>query len=109
MYKRLQYGSILLLTICVLLTGCWSSIEIEEKSVYVVMAVDLAETSQFEQHLESDRDTYSSKNNVTATIQIVPQKSFAGSNKSGGEQKERQYLNLEKSGESLFEIMRQYS
>lgn len=107
MYRPLQTCSTLLILICALLTGCWSSKEIEEKSVYVGMAVDLAEPSHLEQHLESDSDTYSSKNNVTATIQIVPQKSIAGNKKNSGEQ--RQYLNLEKSGESLFEIMRQYS
>lgn len=108
MYKTLRGGALPLLLICTLLTGCWSSKEIEEKSVYVGMAVDIAREDEFEKHLERKDDTYSSRNNVTATIQIVPQKSFASNKENAGPQ-ENKYLNLQKTGESMFEIMRQYS
>jgi len=90
------------------LSGCWSSKEIEEKSVYVGMAVDVAKKTETEKQLEAQDGITPVDSIITATIQIVPVKSVKGNQESGGGGGEK-YLNDSETGNSIFEIMRKYA
>ncbi|WP_141501551.1 Ger(x)C family spore germination protein [Paenibacillus luteus] len=108
MYRQKKMLIILLLSSLVVIQGCWSSKEIEDLSVYAGLALDVGERVDIERDLESQGAKYLKKNLVTATVQIVPIKSFERQEKS----KEKQllkYSNLRLTGDSIFEIMRQYS
>jgi spore germination protein len=91
-----------------IIEGCWSSKEIEDLSVYVGLALDVGERDKVERILESKGANYDKKNTISATIQIVPIKSYERQEKSE-EKKLLKYSNLQLTGDSLFEIMRQYS
>jgi spore germination protein len=108
MYKQKKMLIMLLLSSLIVIQGCWSSKEIEDLSVYTGLALDVGERVEIERDLESQGANYVKKNLVTATVQIVPIKSFERQEKS----KEKQllkYSNLRLTGDSIFEIMRQYS
>jgi len=103
--------SICSLLICLtLLSGCWSSKEIEERSVYVGMAIDVAEESAEEKKLNAQGGATPIEPAITATIQIVPVKSVEGG-KQGGESngEVKKYLNNTQTGDSVFEILRAYA
>lgn len=95
-------------------TGCWGQghTEIENKSVFVGLALDTGSPSQFEQQIEAQGDHYPKIDIVTATVQIVP----PGIRGSQGEQgsspsdsQDSQYLNQQLTGDSFLQIFRQYS
>ncbi|MGQ3479611.1 Ger(x)C family spore germination protein [Paenibacillus sp. TY11] len=100
----------LLLAFILLVTqaGCWSSKEVEELSIYTGLALDKGELTPLEQDLEKKGSHYFKKNKITATIQIVPKKSFGSTAKQGGGPGPN-YINIAGTGDSLFEIFRQYS
>jgi len=103
--------SICSLLICLtLLSGCWSSKEIEERSVYVGMAIDVAEESPDEKQLIAQGGATPVEQILTATIQIVPVKSVQGG-KQGGESsgETKKYLNDIQTGDSIFEVLRAYA
>lgn len=107
MYRRI------LLLLCNLLilatqTSCWSSKEIEDLALYSGLALDTAELSPTEQKMEEQGATYMKRNQITATVQMVPANSLGGvetSNASSGEP----YMNVTGTGDSVLEIFRQYS
>ncbi|WP_225999769.1 Ger(x)C family spore germination protein [Paenibacillus sp. BJ-4] len=101
----------LLLAFILLVTqaGCWSSKEVEELSIYTGLALDKGELTPMEQELEKKGSHYFKKNKITASIQIVPKKSFGGAGKQGGGSQGPNYINIAGTGDSLFEIFRQYS
>ncbi|MBT2289393.1 Ger(x)C family spore germination protein [Paenibacillus albidus] len=106
-----KYRKVLHVLACLLLlsqTGCWSSKEIEDLSIYTGLALDKAELSPVEQEMEEKGDTYPKRNKVTATVQIVPEQS-SGSSEKGESQRTLQYLNISETGDSVFEVFRQYS
>ncbi|WP_138750909.1 Ger(x)C family spore germination protein [Paenibacillus sinopodophylli] len=108
MYRHKYVLIIGLLSSLVVIQGCWSSKEIEDLSVYAGLALDVGERTAMERDLESQGAKYYKRDLVTATVQIVPIKSFERQEKS----KEKQvlkYSNLRLTGDSVFEIMRQYS
>ncbi|WP_337099221.1 Ger(x)C family spore germination protein [Paenibacillus sp. YIM B09110] len=108
MYRHKFLLIIVLLSSLVIIQGCWSSKEIEDLSVYAGLALDVGERVATERDLESQGANYYKKNVITATVQIVPINSFGRKEKS----KEKQllkYSNLRLTGDSVFEIMRQYS
>ncbi|MEK4251016.1 Ger(x)C family spore germination protein [Paenibacillus sp. FSL W7-1287] len=97
------------LMICtLLLSGCWSSREIEEQSVYVGMALDIANKSERDKHLEAQGGITAVDSLITATLQIVPIKSVKG-NQSKEEGGVKKYLNDSETGDSIFEILRKYA
>ncbi|WP_341282060.1 Ger(x)C family spore germination protein [Paenibacillus sp. FSL H8-0537] len=108
MYKFKNLLALLLLFSLFLTQGCWSSKEIEDLSVYAGLALDVGERPELERNLEREGATYYKKNLLTATIQIVPIKSFERQEKSS-EKQLLKYSNLRLTGDSVFEIMRQYS
>lgn len=94
----------------VLNTGCWSSNEIEDVSVYVGLAIDVAQESKFEQGIEKQGASYPKHNVLTATVQIVPPVTGKGQ-KQGGTSSEPStaYINEKLTGDSLIQIFRQFS
>lgn len=107
--RKLSYLTGMMLLCSLLLTGCWSSKEIEERSVYVGMAVDLANKTAVEKQLESQGGATQVQPLITATIQIVPLKSVGRGQQQAESGNIKKYLNVSETGNSIFEIMRNYS
>ncbi len=110
MYSRLKRVLLVLMLAAILTlpTGCWSSQEIEDLALYTGVALDKGQPAPVEKAFEGKGGTYSKRNKVMATIQIVPIK-FLGNKetKQGGQQP--RYLNISGSGDSIIEIFRQFS
>lgn len=71
--NRIRKKLIILSTALLVFTsGCWSSKEIEDLSVYVGLGLDVAEESKFEQDINKQGGHYPKNNVFTATVQIVP-------------------------------------
>jgi spore germination protein len=100
----------LLLVFVILLTqsGCWSSKEIEDLSVYTGLALDKGEPKGVEREFEELGGSYFKKNKLTATVQIVPEKILGNTGKDGATPKTH-YHNISETGDSLLEIFRQIS
>jgi spore germination protein len=101
------------LLLCILLsflliTGCWSSKEIEDLALYAGLALDVGQPAPVEEDFEAKGATYSKKNKVMATIQIVPTKSTSGDEKKKMTAP-KHYINISASGDSILEIFRQFS
>ncbi|MCH1641647.1 Ger(x)C family spore germination protein [Paenibacillus timonensis] len=90
-------------------TGCWSSKEIEDLSMYIGLALDTGEPTAVERELEKQGGDYPKRNLITATIQIVPMGNVSNNKQQGSQGRGKEYLNTSETGDSLFEIMRQYS
>src|SRR5690606_24051766 len=80
------------------------------RSVYVGMAIDVAQESPTEKRLNAQGGATPVEPILTATIQIVPVKSVEGG-KQGGESNGdiKKYLNDIQTGDSIFEILRAYA
>ncbi|TKH44671.1 spore gernimation protein GerC [Paenibacillus terrae] len=108
MYSRYILSLLLAFILLVSQAGCWSSREIEELSMYTGLSLDKGEPSTVEQDLEKEGSRYFKKNKITATVQIVPKKSFGNAAKQAGGQGPN-YINIAGTGDSVLEIFRQFS
>ncbi|MFK4303205.1 MULTISPECIES: Ger(x)C family spore germination protein [unclassified Paenibacillus] len=108
MYRRHILSLLLAFILLVTQVGCWSSKEVEELSIYTGLALDKGELSPLEQDLEKEGSSYFKKNKITASVQIVPKKTFGGAGKQGGGQGPN-YINIAGTGDSVLEIFRQFS
>ncbi|MGG1615886.1 Ger(x)C family spore germination protein [Paenibacillus sp. NRS-1782] len=108
MYRRHILSLLLAFILLVTQAGCWSSREIEELSMYTGLSLDKGEPSTVEQDLEKEGSYYFKKNKITATVQIVPKKSFGNAAKQAGGQGPN-YINIAGTGDSVLEIFRQLS
>lgn len=108
MCKRQRWMLLLAVVLLVTQAGCWSSKEIEDLSIYTGLAMDKGELSPVEKSLEEAGGSYEKRNTLTATLQFVPKKSFGSANQQGGE-KSPMYINVSETGDSIFEIFRQFS
>ncbi|MNB71068.1 Spore germination protein B3 precursor [compost metagenome] len=101
----------LLLSACLLasLTGCWSSKEIEDLSMYIGLALDEGKPTPTEQKLDEQGVGYLKRNVMTATIQIVPTRSSGSAQQQTKSQQPPQFFNVTGTGDSLLEIMREFS
>jgi len=106
-WRRISCTLLSILLIVVLLTSCWSSKEIEERSLYVGMGIDVGERTKVEVGLESQGKGELPDPIITATIQIVPLKSKSNESVSV-DGNSKKYLNVSETGDSIFEIMRNY-
>ncbi|MGF7050526.1 hypothetical protein J2T13_005075 [Paenibacillus sp. DS2015] len=70
MRRYILVALLILLIPC--LTGCWGNKQIEDQSLYVGLALDVAEESEVEKELSMLGDDYPKKNLITSTIQIIP-------------------------------------
>ncbi|MFE6078682.1 Ger(x)C family spore germination protein [Paenibacillus sp. NPDC057886] len=103
--------TILLTVLLVFTSGCWSSKEIEDLSVYVGLGLDVAEESKFEKSINEQGGHYPKKNIFTATVQIVPRVGGKqeNQNSSSGSSGGQTFLNEQLTGDSLFQIFRQFA
>ncbi|AET58919.1 Ger(x)C family spore germination protein [Paenibacillus terrae] len=109
MCRRHILSLLLAFVLLVTQTGCWSSKEVEELSIYTGVALDKGELTPLEQALEKEGSRYFKKNKMTASVQIVPKKSFGSVAKQGGGGQGPNYINMAATGDSLLEIFRQFS
>ena len=85
-----------------ILTGCWSSKEVEELSLTAGIALDKGKDSTIEK--EDEEGSYPKRNLITATYQIV---SSQAQSKGNGQQK--RYINVSETGDSIHQIVREFS
>ncbi|WP_139488821.1 Ger(x)C family spore germination protein [Brevibacillus dissolubilis] len=91
------------------LAGCWSSNEIEEVSLGVGLAFDKGMESKVERELREKGGGYPKKDLITTTFQIInPQASGAGT-RGGGAAQQKPYLNVSETGDSVHQIVREFS
>ncbi|MBW7477067.1 Ger(x)C family spore germination protein [Paenibacillus oenotherae] len=91
-----------------LLTGCWSSNEIEDLSVYVGIALDKGRETAEEQQLREQGATDESMDRVTATLQIISSKSSSSGDQSA-KANQKPFMNTAGTGDSVFEIFREFA
>lgn len=105
-----RFGKSLILIVLLpsLLTACWSSKEVEDLALYAGLALDVGQPAPVEKEFEAYGARYSKRNKVMATIQIVPTKSMGGEGKKKSD-KQKHYMNISASGDSILEIFRQFS
>lgn len=92
----------------VLLTGCWSSNEIEDLSVYVGIALDKGKETTVEQELREQGPTDQKIDRVTATLQIISSKSSSSGDQST-KTEQKPFMNAAGTGDSVFEIFREFA
>ncbi|WP_339167336.1 Ger(x)C family spore germination protein [Paenibacillus sp. FSL R5-0341] len=99
--------------LCILLTlsGCWSSREIEDLSLYVGLGIDVGKETEFEKDIAAQGGSYPKKNYLTATVQIAPGYSNSQSSQQSGSPSsgKTSYANEQLSGDSLLQIFRQFA
>nr|WP_312886462.1 Ger(x)C family spore germination protein [Paenibacillus foliorum] len=91
------------------LTGCWSSNEIEELSVFVGVALDKGKELKVEKDLNKQGHGSAEKNLITSTVQIVNPQAAAPVSGHEGTAKQEKYTNLSEKGDSAFEMIRELS
>lgn len=109
MYKRAAVLLICLL-LPLLLTGCWSSKEIEDLAIYTGLALDVGEPAPVEKDFEAQGAVYSKQDKVMATVQIVPVQAMGLKDTSqSNNMPSDPYHNISGTGDSILEIFRQFS
>ena len=102
-FNYMRFYLALLWTLLLLfLTGCWSSKEVEELSLTAGIALDKGKDSTIEK--EDEEGGYPKRNLITATYQIV---SSQAQSKGNGQQK--RYINVSETGDSIHQIVREFS
>ncbi|OBZ17338.1 Ger(x)C family spore germination protein [Bacillus sp. FJAT-26390] len=90
-------------------TGCWSKDEIEDLSIYVGMALDVANETAIERKMDKLGSGYRKKDLITYTLQIVDKQSEAKSGDTKSDSNAKPYLNVSETGDSLFEMIREFA
>lgn len=101
---------VLFILILLCIAGCWSNREIEDLSVNIGLALDVGEESGIDQELDSEGANYPKQNLITSTLQIVPALKGKNEQQSGTSNKTTtMYTNTQFTGDSVFQLYRQYS
>ncbi|MDT9723321.1 Ger(x)C family spore germination protein [Paenibacillus sp. ClWae2A] len=102
---------IIVLSLLLIISGCWSSREIEDLSVYVGLGIDVARETRFEKDIASKGGSYSKENNVTTTVQIAPGNSSSQKSQQSGSPAsgKTSYSNEQLTGDSMLQIFRQFA
>jgi spore germination protein len=90
------------------LTGCWSSNEIEEMGLSVGLALDEGKESTVEKELKELEGGNNQTEKITLTYQIVTPQG-TGSETNGGGSQQKPYLNISETGDSIHQIIREFS
>lgn len=108
---RLWLRIVCALLILSLISGCWSSREVEDLSLYVGLGIDVGKETQFEKNISEQGGHYPKEENVTATVQIAPGKSSGQQSEQGGSPSsgKSSYSNERLTGDSLLQIFRQFA
>lgn len=108
MFRQRVIHLILVFLILITQPGCWSSKEIEDLSIYTGLALDMGEPKSLEREFEEHGGSYQKRNKVTATVQIIPERTIGNSGKEG-EKNKTHYNNISETGDSLLEVFRQFT
>lgn len=103
MKGRFQLG-LLLSFILLLLTGCWSSKEIEDLGLIVGTSLDLETDSNSREALEEQEARNSNKELITITNQFVTSETTGSGTKEG--KKQQAYKNVSETGDSVLPTLR---
>ncbi|QTL52765.1 Ger(x)C family spore germination protein [Priestia aryabhattai] len=90
------------------LAGCWSSHEIEERSLGVGVALDKGKESMIEKEFDEQGGGYARKNLITSTYQLITPQVASSTTKQGGPQ-QKSYVNVSETGDSAFQMLRELS
>lgn len=96
------------LCVLLLLSGCWSSAEIEDLALYLGLSLDAGKPAPKEKDLERKGARYPKQNKLLVTIQVVPAVG-AASNEDKSLEKSSPFFNISGSGDSILQIFRQFS
>jgi spore germination protein len=98
MYKFRRLLSVAIKTFVIMnMAGCWSSNEIDKQSVYVGMSLDTSE----------QRET--GRRQIASTLQILTPNAGGTGARNQSRSNAKPYLNIEETGDSLFEMIRNVS
>ena len=89
------------------LAGCWSSHEIEERSLGVGMALDKANKSMTEKEFD-EQEEYPKRNLITSTYQLITPQVASSTTVQGGPQ-QKAYVNMAETGDSIHQMTRELS
>lgn len=103
MKGRFQLG-LLLSFILLLLTGCWSSKEIEDLGLIVGTSLDLETDSNSREALEEQEARNSNKELITITNQFVTSETTGSGTKEG--KKQQAYKNVSETGDAVLPTLR---
>lgn len=103
MGKLLRIKQSLPCSFCLLLlTGCWSYRDIDEDSIEMARAFDIANEESIEQESDETDAGYPGKNLITLTHQIILPESMTAE----GSPPEKPYHNISHTGNSIHELIR---
>ncbi|MEC0685280.1 Ger(x)C family spore germination protein, partial [Bacillus haynesii] len=86
-----------------LLTGCWSSHEIEELGLTFAMGIDKGKETELEKKFDEAGGDFPKKDRITMVYQYVNEQA-AGSKSTGGSTDQKSYINVYETGDSLQQI-----
>ncbi|MFS0725256.1 Ger(x)C family spore germination protein [Paenibacillus sp. 1P07SE] len=92
----------------ILLSGCWSSQEIEDLALYAGLALDKEMEDKTEREMEARGAKYPKTKKITATLQIVPIRTVGNTSEKQGPP-QMPYTNISGTGDSILEIFRQFT
>ena len=98
-YKRFVY----LICCCLLMAGCWDSIEVEERSFVTGIAIDLANGEQTELELQNDD---SKQNQIKLTQQLLNPSSLGSIQSNNTNTTSKSFQNISLTGDTIIEINR---
>lgn len=103
--------TIIVLAVLLTVTGCWSSREIEDLSVYLGLGIDTPHETPLEKYLTKEGAEYPKQNNITATVQIAPGqvKSTKSAEEGSNTSNKSSYSNEQLTGDSLLQIFRHFA
>lgn len=90
------------------LTGCWSSKEIEDRSLTAGIAMDKGQESEFEKRIRKQGGGYVKKNRLTSTYQFINPQS-TGMKTQGENSQSKSYINMSETGDSIHQMTRELS
>lgn len=98
------------LCVLLLLSGCWSSREVEDLALYLGLSLDAGKPAPKEKELERQGARYHKQDKLMVTIQVVPAVGAASnSNENKSLEKSSPFFNVSGSGDSILQIFRQFS
>lgn len=108
--NHVQFFLSVLLSVFLLfsLAGCWSSHEIEERSLGVGVALDKAKKSMTEKGFDEQEEEYPKKNLITTTYQLITPQVASSTTVQGGSQ-QKAYVNMAETGDSIHQMARELS
>src|SRR4051812_35715334 len=101
-YKQ-AFFILLIVSLFMSSTGCWSSKEITDLGISLAMALDKGKESKIEKELGEEGGNYPKKDIMTMTYHLIHPEPSGGGDKGTGSQ-QKSYINISGTGDSLHQI-----